>query len=109
MTLKGSIALALTLSGLLAFAQPAPKSADAPGPGAGLRPVFLKLVGDLEKDIAARMLRRPSTTAEAQRALLELEIDLRILRRTLALAAAQAKPDSADQVEAVLRGRALDA
>jgi hypothetical protein len=58
----------------------------------------------LDRELAGRMLRRPDLTGNA-RARLELEIDLRIIQRSLVGLAGEARFSSNEQVVAWIRGK----
>src|SRR5687768_1824557 len=75
---------------------------DAAAQGGPARSVFTEIEAALEKEIAARMVRRPQTTGE-QLARMEIGIDLRLLCRSAASVAAAAQGDA--QANARLRLR----
>ena len=103
---KGWLLLAMVgvaLSALVAGAAPPDAPKDA---GAVLKTLLGEERNQIEKEIAARMMRRIDLSAD-KKARLEMEIDLRIIQRAVVAMAAQSKPESDEQAAAWLRGRQL--
>ena len=109
-----AVAVAVSCSAALAATPPgAPPTPSAPAarrPAASapttnpVKAVLAEERNALEREIAARMLRR-ADLPPARRARLELEIDLRILQRSVMTAAADARFDTDAQAAAWLRAK----
>src|SRR3954469_17300512 len=110
-TWKGQLAAGAVALGVAAaaFAAPPPPPATNAATTAPVSPVKALLADEnnlLEREIAARMLRRADLAGD-RRARLELEIDLRIIERAAMVDAAEAKFESDEQAAAWIRAKQL--
>src|SRR4051812_38397988 len=88
-----------------AAAPPPPAPSPATSPVSPVKALLADETGALERDLAARMMRRSGDLAPDRRARLELEIDLRIVERTAMAVAADAKFESTEQAVAWIRAK----
>jgi len=101
--------LAAILIGLSssATALAAPPPPDKPaGNTSSIKSILTDELAQLEKDLAARMMRRNDHTGD-RRARVEMEIDLRIIHRAVLGTAAEAKAETQDQAVAWARSRQI--
>lgn len=100
----GWIALVgLTTAFALLAAAHAQPGRSRPGPQLPpIKPALLERIAPLEREIAAQMLKRPYTPA-AEAAVLEMQIDLRVLQRWLVTRAAEAAAESPQQISLCIR------
>lgn len=97
------LVLTLAVGTWLVAAAPPAEVSDATATGA-VKALLAGETDTLDRELAARMLRRPDLTGNA-RAKLELEIDLRIIQASLVALAEQAKFSSNEQVAAWIRAK----
>lgn len=93
---------------LTALAAPAPPTLPAPPKEAGpvIKSILTEERSQVEKEIAARMMKRPDAPTE-KRARLEMEIDLRIIERAMLSMAANSKAETNEQAVAWLRSKQI--
>lgn len=105
---KGWFVLAGLGFSLTAFAAAAPPGIPEPPKEAGpvIKSILTEERSQVEKEIAARMMKRADAPTE-KRARLEMEIDLRIIERAMLSVAANAKAETNEQAVAWLRSKQI--
>ncbi len=104
---KGWFVLAGLGFSLTAFAAAPPRVPEPPKEaGPVIKSILTEERSEVEKEIAARMMKRADAPTE-KRARLEMEIDLRIIERAMLSVAANAKAETNEQAVAWLRSKQI--